>query len=141
MNEKKYEEVGHAYRFFLGWRHAAFAGNIVVLYGVVSLCVSLAKDAPLQLWVVPLGASPLGVFFWWIDRRTRDLYHAAMNAGKELEGEEGGFYTHLSKIALPAGSSAFSRASQSGALSTFFLGSSAVLLITGISLCIRQFCR
>jgi len=48
VKDKLYEEVGANYRFFLAWRHAAFAGNLVVLYGVFSLCVSASKDVLVQ---------------------------------------------------------------------------------------------
>src|SRR3990170_1739505 len=107
MDEKKYEEVGHAYRFFLGFRHAAFAGNLVVLYGVVSLWMSAPKEAPWAVWAIPLAASPIGVLLWWIDVRTRDLYHAAMRAGKSLEGEGGGLYTNLTETRPPLDSPLF----------------------------------
>lgn len=140
MNENSYEEVGHLYRFFLGWRHASFVGNALVLYGVVSLCISAWKDAPLLTWAIPLSASPMGVLLWWIDRRTQDLYHAAIRAGKDLEGQNGGFYTRLSEVALPAGASPFSRVTQTGALKVFFLGSSLALFIAGVVLAYRAAC-
>jgi hypothetical protein len=137
VNEKRYEEVGHAYRYFLSWRHAAFAGYVLVLYGVGSLFISATKDAPSLAWVIPLAASPIGFFLWWIDRRTRDLYHAARRAGMDLEGQDGGFFTRLSETALPPGASVFSRTTQSGALNTFFLGFSLLLFAVGVTLGIR----
>jgi hypothetical protein len=140
MNEKKYEEVGSAYRFFLGWRHASFAGNLVVLYGVCSLLITAHRNAPNLMWTIPLAASPVGLLFWWIDVRTRDLYHAAMRAGKALEGDAGGFYSELQNVALPRDASAFQRVTQSGALNVFFLGSSLILLVSGVALLWKQLC-
>ena len=140
-DDKKYEEVGNVYRFFLGWRHASFAGNLLVMYGAASLTLLAYKDARSLAWLVPLAASPIGVLFWWIDVRTRDLYHAAIAAGKALEGDGSGFYHQLADVAVPRGSSVFSRATQSGALSVFFLGSSAVLFAVGLALLWLTFCR
>lgn len=140
MDEKKYEEVGHAYRYFLGWRHAAFGGYVLVLYGVVSLFISATKDASSLAWVIPLTASPIGFFLRWIDLRTRDLYHAAQRAGMDLEGEGGGLFTRLNETSLPRGASVFSRTTQSGALDTFFLGFSLLLFVAGVALALRALC-
>jgi hypothetical protein len=140
MNDKKYEEVGHVYRFFLGLRHATFAGNLVVLYGVMSLCISASKDAPNLIWVAPLVASPVGVLLWWIDVRTRDLYHAARKAGKDLEGKGGGLYTRLTEVTLPINSQIFKPKTHSGALDAFLLGSSLVLFVGGAVLLYQRVC-
>ena len=53
--------------------------------------------------IILLVASPIGVLLWLIDVRVRSLYHAAIDAGKELDGTTGGFYTNVSKVALPQG--------------------------------------
>ena len=134
MDDKAYEEVGSNYRFFLAWRHASFAGMVVILYGTIQLTVSALKDQPHFAWLVPILASPLGVLLWIVDTRTRDLYHATIRAGKALEGEVGGFYTELSRVTIPPGRSAFSRRSQSAALTVLFLGSSFVMVALGILL-------
>ena len=134
MIEKKYEEIGTNYRFFLVWRHASFAGNVIILYGAISLCLSTYKHAPVLACVVPFLASPIGVLLWIIDVRTRDLYHVAMEAGKKLEGEEGGYYTELEKKTEEKGTNSVRMLfkgewNHSGALTLFFLGSSLVLFI------------
>jgi len=134
MSEKAYEEVGANYRFFLAWRHASFAGMLLILFGTAQLTFSALKDQPTMAWLVPVLASPLGVLLWIVDTRTRDLYHAAIRAGKKLEGDAGGFYTELSQVTLPVGSSAFGRLSQSGALNLLFLGSSVAMLALGMFL-------
>jgi hypothetical protein len=102
MNETIYKEVSATYRFFLGWRHAAIVGIVVIMGGVISLLSSVSKESPGLAFLVPLFASPLGVIFWAIDVRTRDLYHAAMRAGKALERGVG-FFTVLSEVAVPEG--------------------------------------
>jgi hypothetical protein len=137
MQEKKYEEIGTNYRFFLSWRHAAFAGDLIILYGVITLTLSFYTDADSKAlaWIVPALASPIGIFLWIIDVRTRDLYHAAIRAGKVLEGGKGGFYTELANnVALPAGTSPFKKPTQSAALDLLFIGSSVISFIASILL-------
>lgn len=34
MKEKIYQELCHNYRYFLTWRHAAFAGNFLAIDGI-----------------------------------------------------------------------------------------------------------
>ena len=142
-DNKKYDEIGSNYRFFLGWRHASFAGILIVLYGTFSLSLLIYKEAAAFAWIVPLVASPIGILLWVIDVRTRDLYHAAIQAGKVLEGEKGGFYTILSDdVVLPAGLSPMKylfqkKCNQSVALNVLFLGSSVVLFVYAILLFVK----
>ena len=137
MTEKKYEEIGTNYRFFLGWRHASFAGNVIILYGAISLCFSTYEKAPAFAWLVPLLASPIGLLLWIIDVRTRELYHAAIRAGKNLEGQGGGFYTELASVSKVKGTRPFMMLfkkewTQSGAVDIFFIGSSLILLLIAV---------
>jgi hypothetical protein len=135
MNEEFYKEVGTNYRFFLGWRHATFAGNLIVLGGALSLCISAYKDARELVWLIPLCASPVGVLFWIIDVRNRNLYHAAIQAGKTLEDGQRGFYTRLADdVILPPGRSPFRKLTQSAALNIAFLGSSLLLVVVSFVL-------
>jgi hypothetical protein len=134
MDDKRYEEIGTNYRFFLGWRHASFAGDLVIIYGVLSLTLSIYKDMPSIAWIIPAIGCPVGVLLWIIDVRTRELYHAAIRAGKDLEGMEGGFFTQLSIVAVPKGSSPFKKKTQSAALNLLFIGSSVFLFILAIGL-------
>jgi hypothetical protein len=77
----------------------------------------------------------LGFLLWIIDVRTRDLYHAAIRAGKLLEGATGGFFTQLAKdVVLPAGTSPFKKLSQSAALDLLFIGSSVISIVMAIVL-------
>lgn len=140
MNERLYEEVGSTYRFFLGWRHAAFGGNLVVIYGAASLTFTALEKAPTVAWVVPALAAPIGILLWIIDVRTRKLYHAVMRAGKELEREEKALFSQLCCERLPEKKSPVGQMllhgsiSQSFAISFFFLGSSLVFAILAILL-------
>jgi hypothetical protein len=134
MEAKRYEEIGTNYRFVLGWRHAAFAGDLVIMYGILSLTFAVYKEIPVIAWIVPALGWPVGVLLWMVDVRTRELYHAAIRAGKAFEGKRGGFFTQLAQITLPKGGSSFQRLSQSTALDLLFFGSSLSLLILAIFL-------
>lgn len=140
MQEKKYEEIGTNYRFFLGWRHASFVGILVVFYGVISLTLeSYGSDGTGKIaWIIPLLASPVGLLLWGIDVRLRDLYHATIRAGKALEGEGGGFYTELTKEVMPPASDKKKKKKKkfthSKALEILFIGSSVVSFLVSIVL-------
>lgn len=130
MQDKLYEEAHNSYRFFLGWRHASVVGLLVIIYGVLSLCITAFKDAQALAWIIPFIASPIGIIFWLIDKRTQQLYQAAISAGKELEGDKGGFFTKLrSDVSLEEGVSSFSKITHRGILSITFIGSSVILLL------------
>ena len=101
INEKIYEEVGTNYRFFLGWRHATFAGYIVIIGAAVSVSASTFKDVPSLAWLFPLGAFPIGFLLWIIDIKTRKLYGALQRAGASMEGQTGGGYTNICSVSAP----------------------------------------
>jgi hypothetical protein len=139
MSEKEYEEVGANYRFFLRWRHAAAAGDLLVLWAVFSLCITASKEAPQLTWVIPLVASPFGILLWIVDVRTREIYHAAIRAGADLEGKTGGFYTRIrDEVALAKGMSLATKLTQSLALNVLFIGSSAMLLLLSLGLLLNS---
>ncbi len=136
MKEKIYEEVGNNYRFFLRWRHAAIAGNMVVIGAILSFSISAFQDAKELMWIIPLLGAPVGLLLWIIDVRNRSLYHTANRAGKEIEDSVGisGFYSKLisENVALPKGTSVFSQLTQSLALNFLFLGSTVLLILLSI---------
>ena len=134
MNEKLYEEIASTYRFFLSWRHAAFAGNLLVVYGATSLTLTALEKAPSIAWLVPALAAPIGVLLWVIDVRTRDLYHATIKAGTVVEGGVGALFTQLNRVAFPPGTSPLKHLSQSAAINVFFLGSSLVSAVLAVAL-------
>lgn len=138
MDDKFYEEIGHNYRFFLRWRHAAFAGQCIVLFAVCTISATFIEKAKEIAWGVPLAASPIGILLWIIDVRTRDLYHATIKAGAEIEAGKKGFFTVLrDEVSLKKDESSFSKLTQSSALNVFFWGSTIMLLIASILLKIK----
>ena len=133
MKDKVYEEVGTNYRFFARWRHLALAGDLLVVWAILSLCVIAYKDARELMWLIPLIASPIGVVLWIIDYRTRDMYHAAIRAGADLEGDLKGFYTRVrDEVALPKDKSFINRLTHTLALSIVFFGTTAILLLLSV---------
>jgi len=133
MKEKAYEEVGANYRFFLRWRHAAVIGDLIVLWATLSLCITAFKDARQLMWIIAFCASPFGILLWIVDVRTRDMYHTAIRAGADLEGEVRGFYTRVrDEVALPKGMCPAKKLTQSLALNILFFGTSIVLLLLSL---------
>lgn len=99
MRQAIYSEVGTNYRYFLTWRQATVAAAAFGLFGIVKLTVDLqmAENKFPYAWLIPFGGIPLGLILWIIDSRNRDMYHAAIYAGDQLEGEIPGFYSTLKK--------------------------------------------
>lgn len=88
MDQKlEYEEAGRVHRYFLNWRHAAFAGYFAVLYGVATL-IEKVWEKPEALAAVLLLSGLIGPALFLIDVRTRQLYHAAVQAGRAAERGE-----------------------------------------------------
>ncbi len=137
MKDKAYEEIGPNYRFFLAWRHATFAGGLVILWGTCTLLMAAYEKGLTIAWFIPLLAS-LAVFCLWLaDRRTRQIYRSLTKAGMALEGDNPGPYHALTEIGIPENAPLFPKKgqtfskfySQSFALDCFFLGSALILLV------------
>lgn len=139
MKEKTYKEVGPNYRFFLAWRHAGFAGNLVILYGASRLLITAVKEVSPLTWLIPLFASLAAFCLWLADRRTRQIYRELVKAGSDLE-EDNGPFKALEKVGIPEDAKWFPKKgqplckffSQSFALDCFFLGSSVLLFIVSL---------
>lgn len=135
IDQKIYEEVGANYRFFLGWRHAAFAGYLIMVGAAVALSVSTFKDSPLLAFLFPLGACPVGILLWVIDVRNRKLYSMVQRAGVALEVQTPGCYTKIDQVAFAESESPWSifwgkkQLTHSLALNFLFLGGSIFLLL------------
>jgi hypothetical protein len=79
-----YEEIGRNYRYFLNWRHALFAGYLLILY-IASTFYTESSDN-LFFQRLCLGVTILiSLVFWVIEIRIRDLYRACTEAGESLE--------------------------------------------------------
>jgi len=145
MTDKAYEEIGRNYRFFLAWRHAAFAAGLVIIWGTCSLVTSAYEKQMGIAWMIPISAS-LPIFCLWVaDKRTRQIYRSLLEAGKALESSDRGSYHALSEISVstnPAGAPhqgnpPGSLFSHSFALDCFFLGTTVVLLVVAAILLLR----
>ena len=138
---KKYEEIGANYRYFLGWRHASVAGYLVILYGIVSLTIITYKEYPSLAYFIPLVSCPIGIIFWLVDKRTCNIYHAAIRAGKSIEGDNGGFYSELSENIVNKATKSSYTITHAKAFKILFIGYSVVLFLFSIILIFFQFCR
>ena len=134
MEDKRYEEAGKNYRFYLRWRYIAFAGGVLIFFGALFLTFLFYIQTPIIGWLVPALGWPTLILLWLLQAQAGDLYRAAIIAGKTLEGKRGGFFTQLSKTATRQRTSRFRRAVQSSALEIFLLGSSASLMLLAIFL-------
>jgi len=142
MNDKAYEEIGPNYRFFLAWRHAAFAGGLVILWGTCSLLTSAYEKGLSIAWSIPFLASLTLLCLWLADRRTRQIYQSLTKAGRALEGNNPGPYHALTDVGIPKGAPLLPKKgnplcrlfSQSFALDCFFLGSFLILLVVAVNL-------
>ena len=145
MRDKAYEEIGPNYRFFLAWRHATFAGGLVILWGACSLLTSAYEKGLTIAWLIPFLASLAAFCLWLADRRTRYIYRTLTEAGKALEDNIHGPYHALTDIGVPENAPWFKKknnpkcklVSQSFALDCFFLGSAVVLLVVAIFMMVR----
>ncbi len=135
MKEKLYDQIGINYRYFLSWRHASFAGYMVVLGVTASFCIDAYRDAKPLLWLIPLAATPFGVSFWLIDVRIQKIFQAAIQAGRKLEGDLGGYFTEQQKIGTVPLLDKYPRLfTHSAVLRTIYLGSALTLLALSIYL-------
>ena len=134
--DKVNDEIGKNYRYNLRWRHLAFLGQIVVIGTVGSLSITAFAEAKELMWLIPLCASPIGIFLWMIDKRIRDIYGLAIKAGRAMEGDVPGFYTSVETLSVsdqikPRKKYSF-EPTHTTLLKTFFLGTSLILFLLAI---------
>jgi hypothetical protein len=98
MKEKIYAELCNNYRYFLNWRHAAFAGNLAAIGGTLFMVFSVGKNIPDIAFLIPLFASPIGIVLWLLDIKIRRIYRSIYEAGRELEGDYPGYFKQLPLI-------------------------------------------
>ncbi len=136
MKATLYEQIGTNYRFFLNWRHASFAGYMVLMGATAALSIDAYNDAKPFCWLVPLAGAPFGVFFAIVDTRIQAVFQCAIEAGRKMEGELGGYFSEQSTIGtVPRKDKIYPRfVSHTAALRTIYLGSSLVLAALGVYL-------
>jgi hypothetical protein len=93
---ERYREICATFRFFLTWRHALLAGVFAALYGTVTLTIGVLSRSPQIAGAIPVASAIVVLALWLFDVRLRELYHGAMKAGKQIEGESGGLFTEIS---------------------------------------------
>jgi hypothetical protein len=98
MKEKIYEELCNNYRYFLTWRHAAFAGHVLAIGGTIALCITAIKDDSNIAYLIPLFASPIGIILWLFDLKIRKIYRAIYAYGEKLEVGFDGYFSCLRNV-------------------------------------------
>jgi len=97
-----YDEIGRNYRYFLNWRHALFAGYLLILYTLAQGYFWLFEHSQQNIWVIFLAGLLISLCIWVLEIRVRDLYQACTKAGRNIENEVGGagIYTELNSDSL-----------------------------------------
>jgi hypothetical protein len=92
-----YDEIGTNYRYFLNWRHALFAGYLVILFTLANAYSWLTENDSANVWIIYLVGLLITFCFWGLEYRVRDLYQACTKAGCEMERAVNmtGVYTEL----------------------------------------------
>lgn len=136
MRESIYEQIGANYRFFLGWRHASFVGDLAAVYAALSLSAAMLEKKLNLVGLVPILAACVPVLLFFSERVIRNLYGDAVRAGMSLEQAEGvqGFYTLVHKRMLPPGECEFKKITHAAVLDFLYVASAAGMVVYGVFL-------
>lgn len=130
-----YREVGENYRFFLKWRHAAFAGHLVIMGATLSVSMAVFEKARELAWTVPLFAAFVSLVFLFLDIRTSKVFQCAVAAGRDLEVDKVGYYTRQQEIgAVPNSDHSRGFLTHSTALILYYSGAAAFCIILAVLL-------
>lgn len=127
-DDHMYEQLCKNYRFFLKWRQAVFGGYLVILGATLSLGIAAYKDARPIAWLVPTVASPLGLVFWMLDIRVRNLFRHTYMVGRKLEGDCCGFFNGIAQIGVVPGVDTMPKLTNSVILSSVYIGATLILI-------------
>ena len=132
-----YEQLSENYRFFLAWRQGSFAGYLIVLGALTSKAVDLnVAGHESWRWVAGLIA-PIGLTFWLLDHRTRQLFRAAVETGRSMEEAAGvrGFFIGQDAIGtLPHKDKNYPIVSHSSIATTVYVATALISLTIAIYL-------
>jgi hypothetical protein len=130
-----YREIGTNYRFFLNWRHALFAGYLLILYTLANAYAWLYVNDQAQLYpALFIIGFLITLCFWGIEFRIRSLYRSCTEAGHGIEtlAKITGAYTKLDDSKLED-----KRVTHSSVLNWFF-GAIAFGMLIGVYISLWQ---
>jgi uncharacterized membrane protein YkoI len=143
--ELLYKESSTMFRYFLTWRQLLFAGYFAVIASLALGFRWTLSNAPDSAFVCPFVGFLIGLLFWALDYRNRQLYKLASKVGDNIEkelGHEGlgcyGAYQskeQLKKEQSKKEQSMKHKLHHSQILGTFYIGSGVVMLLFGVLTC------
>ena len=140
MEQTHYEEVGRTYRFFLIWRSAAAAGVVAILWGTLSLAISINRCLPSLAWLVPLFGIMICLILWESEERIRELCTGIRELGKSLEQDNRAVYTKLVDVGTKADDPTWKKLfSHGGAFTILTVITCAMLLVTSFTFLLSAF--
>lgn len=86
IKNKSYEEICNYHRFFLNWRHALFAGYILVTGYIFNKILEIKDNRGWWFFAPIIFGIILAIVSRQIDKRILEIYTGLINAGYELEG-------------------------------------------------------
>lgn len=78
---KTYEEICNFHRFFLNWRHASFAGYIVIMGFLLNTILKMKTEKDWWVVVPVLSGIILAIIFSLFDKRINEIYSELIKAG------------------------------------------------------------
>lgn len=84
-----YQENGTMFRFYLTWRQLLLAGYFAILAALaLGFRWSLSSAKGISC-IFPFAGAGMGILFWALDYRNRQLYTHVGSVGRELESRLG----------------------------------------------------
>ncbi len=125
-----YKEIGINYRFFLGWRHALFAGTIVITGAILFQTYKAIIEKPFISGFIPLIGGLICLVVYQLEDRIQDLYRAGIKAGSSLEGEYFGFYSAVDqKFTKTSHSTTLLKTYKYSSIGLFLLGALLIMFM------------
>lgn len=97
FKNKTYEEICNFHRFFLNWRHALFAGDIVVTGYIFNKIIEIKDKEGWWVLVPMIFGFTLAIISKQFDQRIHEIYNELIQVGYELEGKTIGNFHALIK--------------------------------------------
>ena len=127
--DRLYQETCTLLRFYLTWRQLLLGGFFAVI-GALSLGYKWSLDeAGCISFVFPFAGAIVGLLFWALDQRNRELYTIAADAGRKIEDEMVSKKVGYCRV-YESGQKHFSH---SVILKIFYIGFSVLMIAVGIT--------
>lgn len=130
LKEKIYGEIGANYRFFLNWRHAGLVGHIFLTGATLSTVIKYSKTHTIIFWISPIILIVVSFLCLALDYRTRKIFQRAVEAGRKMEGEVGGYFTELQQEGVvPKIDTYRSKITHTNVITIYYVGTALISFI------------